>query len=357
MFIRPDLNLTLGGATALLEKREEGAAPMRVAPEDIRIVIDSPNPCFEFKDTKGITTVPVTEQGLAAMGGLLQIPAAFLKRMEGKVQNKTKETLLNEILQNTLHKDARVVFAPGGLLSVGEWGRDPITPKQIIEVAANVLGEDAPIVRWVDTPQFFGFDAHVTEDHGQGRYADGVTAYADGNERDDITAGGLRFGIDLKAGLAPYTQEVLHRLACTNGMTIERDGLKVDARGQTVDEVLEELERMAQVAMGKVEDDIRHFYDLKNQKIDSPERALRTIARERGIPDRSTNALMDLVVTEEMPDEPTMFDLVNLITNFANNPAVKNDGGRLILEGAGGATIVEHGKTSRCGHCQQAVHA
>lgn len=354
MFIRPDLNLTLGGATALLEEREEGARPTRVSPEDIRIVIDDPNPTFVF----GEAEVPVTEKGMETMGALLQIPAAFLKRMEGTVQNKTKETLLNEMLRNTLQRDARVTMVPGaGLLDIREWGRDPFTPHDVIRVATNVLGSDAPITRWVDTPQEFSFDAHVTEDFGQGRYADGVTPYADGNERDDITAGGLRFGMNLKQGLAPWTQEVLHRLACTNGMTIERPGLKVDARGQTVEEVLEELERMAQIAFGRVEEDMRHFYDLKNQRVDNPERTLRSIARERGIPDRSMVALLDLAATEEIPDEPTMFDIVNLITNFANNPSIKNDGGRRLLEAAGGATISEHGAASRCGHCKQTVHA
>jgi hypothetical protein len=353
MFIRPDLDMTLGKATALLEKREEGAAPSRVPAEDIRIVLGKTKKAFVF----GEEEVPVTEHGMAAFGDLLQIPSAFLNRIEGPVSLKTRESLMNEILKGTLHKDARVVSGPNGLVSIDEWGKDPVSPKDVIRVATNVLGEDAPIVRWIDTPAEFSFDAHVTEDHGQGYYADGVTAYADGNERDDITAGGLRFGVNLKRGLAPYTQEILHRLACTNGMTIERAGLKVDARGQTVDEVLAELEAMAQIAMGKVEEDIRHFYDMKKVAVDNPERALRTMARENKIPDRSTNALMDMVVTEEMPDEPTMFDLVNLVTNFANNPSMKNDGGRLILEAAGGAAITEHGKANRCGHCKQKVHA
>ena len=350
MFVRQDLGMTLGDAATLLAEREEGAAPVRVEPEKIRIVIDAPDPVFVFDEAE----VPVTESGLLAMGDLLQIPTAFLKRMEGKVQNQTKQALLNDMLGNTLHKDARVVYTPAGLVSIDEWGKDPVKPHDLVRVATNVLGEDAPIQRWVDTPQFFGFDAHITEDFGQGFYSDGVTAYADGNERDDITAGGLRFGVNLKQGLAPFTQEWLFRLACTNGYEIERPGLKVDARGQTVDEVLNELEQMAQIAFGRVEEDIRHFYDLKNQPVDNPERAIRTIARERGIPDRSTMALLDLAVGDDLPDSPSMFDIVNLITNFANSPSVKNDGGRLILEGAGGSTVTDH--AARCGHCQQKVH-
>ncbi len=55
-----------------------------------------------------------------------------------------------------------------------------------------------------------------------------------------------------------------------------------------------------------------------------------------------------------MPDDPSMFDVVNLVTNFANSPAVRNDGGRLLLERAGGSVVTDH--ATRCGHCQQKVH-
>jgi hypothetical protein len=350
MFIRPDLDLTLGGATALLTEAEEGAEPKRVSPDDIRIVIDAPDPTFVFGDDE----IPLTKDGLQMIGDLIQVPSAFLKRMDTQVSKSTQETLLNEILGNALQKDARIVAGTGGLISIAEWGRDPIKPKDILRVATNVLGDDAPIARWVNTPQEFSFDVYAPEGFEHGYGGDGVTPYADGNVMDDITAGGLRFGVNLKQGLAPYTQEWLFRLACTNGYEVARDGLKVDARGQTGDEILAELEQMAQIAMGRVEEDIRHFYDLKQQRVDNPERAIRTIAREHRIPDRSTMALIDLAATHDLPDEPTMFDIVNLITNFANNPSIKNDGGRRLLEGAGGATVTEH--AARCGHCQQKVH-
>ena len=351
MFTRQDLGLTLGGAATLLAERDETGDVHRVSPEDIRIVIDTPDPVFVFEEDE----VPMTENGLQAFGDLLQIPSAFLKRMQGTVQNSTKELLLNDMLQNTLQKDARVVFSPAGLIAIDEWGKEGIKPSQLVTVATHVLGDDAPLARWVDTPGFFGFDVYAPEGFEHGYGGEGTTPYADGNEMDDITAGGLRFGVNLKQGLAPFTQEWLFRLACTNGMEIARDGLKVDARGQSVDEVLVELEQMAQIAFGNVERDIASFYEMKQQAVDNPERAIRTIARERGIPDRSTMAILDLAAGEDLPDEPSMFDIVNLITNFANSPAISHrDGGRLILEGAGGGVISDH--AARCGHCQQKVN-
>jgi bisphosphoglycerate-independent phosphoglycerate mutase (AlkP superfamily) len=114
-----------------------------------------------------------------------------------------------------------------------------------------------------------------------------------------------------------------------------------------------ELEQMAELAFSRVERTIEHFYSLRDQRVDNVERALRTIAKEQGIPDRSMVAMMDLAAGEDMPDEPTMFDVVNLITNFANSPQVRNDGGRSILEGAGGSVVSDH--AARCGHCQQKV--
>lgn len=350
MFARESLNLTLGKAATLLEERDGGTEKVRVAPKDIEFHLSSTDPSISI----GKKEVPGNEGNLQAFGDLLQVPSSFLKRARGKVEGETMDALMTDLLRNTLLKDAQVALKGDYVQNIAEWGRTPIEPRQVLDAAVNVLGEKAQVHRWVDSGSFFGFDVHVDPKAKKGTGGDGTkTTDVFGKQVNDITAGGVRFGLNLKQGLAPSVEEVLFRLACTNGMTIPSVGLKIDARGQTVDEVLAEMESMAQVAFGRVEASIEAFYEMKNQKVDNVERTLRRIARERSIPDRSMVALMDLAVGEDMPDEASMFDVVNLVTNFANSPAVNRDGGRLILEGAGGAAVADH--AARCDHCQQKV--
>lgn len=352
MFTRPSLDTTLGDLHTALQDRNSGTEIVRVAPQEVTFHLDSADPSISL----GSTEVPATQHAMQALGDLIQVPSSFAKRLDEKAQPATKNALWSDLYANTMLKDARVSLRQGFLDSIGEWGRDPIQPVQVVGKALNVLPGDAQVARLVDQPGEFSFDVYAPEGFAHGYGGTGVTPYADGNERDDITAGGLRFFLDMKHGLAPTVQEFLYRLACTNGMVMQDLGLKVDARGQSVDEVLAELEQMAQVAFGRVEESISHFYDLKSQRVENAERALRTIARERGIPNRSTMQLMDLAATSELPDNPSMFDLVNLVTNYANSPQMASrEGGRMILESAGGAVIGEH--ATRCGHCLQKVHA
>jgi hypothetical protein len=351
MFARENLDLTLGKASTLLKEREDGTEKVRVKPDDIEFHLSSTTPTIVI----GEKEVPGVEGNLNAFGDLLQVPTAFLKRAKDKVQGETLDALMTDLLRNTLLKDAQVALKGDYVQGVTEWGKTPIETGQVLQAATKVLGEDAQVHRWIDSPSAFGFDVHVDPDKAKKGFGGDGTKTTDvfGTEVNDITAGGVRFGLNLKQGLAPDVSEILYRLACTNGMTVPSIGLKIDARGQTVDEVLAEVESMAQVAFSRVERSIEAFYEMKNQKVDNVERTLRRIARERSIPDRSMVALMDLAVTDDMPEEPSMFDVVNLVTNFANSPSVNRDGGRLILEGAGGAAVADH--AARCDHCQQKV--
>lgn len=352
MFYRASLDLDLNGLDTLVKEREDTVEAVRVAPHEIEFHLSATDPTIKVGDRETLAS----ETSMKAFGDLLQIPSAFMKRAESKVQAATMDSFLNEMLRNTLLKDARVALHGDYVQDIREWGRESITPAHLTKAALNVLDPASEVTRLVDEPGFFGFDVRVPETSESGVIADGeVYDSREGARVNDVTAGGIRMGLNIKQGLAPTVEEYLFRLACTNGMTMEDAGLKVDARGQTIEEVMLELENMAQIAFGRVEKTIQNFYDLRSQRVDNVERAIRAISREQGIPTRSTMALMDLAAGEDMPDDPTMFDVVNLVTNFANSPSITRDGGRLILEGAGGAVVTDH--AARCSHCQQKVRS
>ena len=112
----------------------------------------------------------------------------------------------------------------------------------------------------------------------------------------DITHGGLRWLHDSsKANLAPAVQPYFYRLICTNGMEMFDPLLKIDARGGTVDSMLEALEVSARRAFERVERDITHFYALRELKVENPERTLRRMALEGGLSERLSRSLLDAV--------------------------------------------------------------
>lgn len=365
--VRPDLDLTVGTLRATREAERSNTTSTDLSLDRVRVDVSGNDPTIHVGDA----AVPVTETGLLTLAEFLDVPAPFFKRIGKGVGMDLQAHILNDLMSHSPQTAIRAEYGNGGLVEVGSPTQHRIAPGQIIDTAERVFGTEAPIQRLIDSSAEFAFDVHVPfdSDHGVGGDREAtvvipeeITGYSwathlplTGTARvGDLTAAGARFGLDRKRGLAPTVQPWSMRLACTNGMENTQTGLRMDARGLDVEGVLAELEMMARQAFTAAEANISHFYDLRNQPVDNPERAIRAIARERGIPNRSMVAMLDLAPAEGiLPDNPTQFDIVNLVTNLANRATVRNDGGRLLLERAGGQTVADH--AARCGHCQHVL--
>lgn len=364
--IRPDLQMTVGNLAETLTGSADELTRTDVSLDAVEVHADSDTPTIKI----GAVEVPVTTKGMGAIAGHLNVPSSFFERLGGAGGVQEQAHVLKVFLDNSKAETVRVGYTEGGLYSIGE-ARDVVSPMHLIPAVRRVLGDEAPIMRLIDSDQSFGFDATVRPDAERGVGGDrtattvmpdevlrqswisgaGITADA---RVGDLTTAGVRVSLDVKRGLAPSVQPYFLRLACTNGMETVDLGQKIDARGLSFDEVLEEFGVMCERAFTQAEQGISHFYDLREQRVNNPERVLRQMARERGLPNRSLNHLLDLAPTEALPSDPSMFDLTNLVTNLANNSTlVRNDGGRQLLERVGGGVINDH--AARCGHCNQQV--
>lgn len=363
--LRPDTGLTLDSIrnTVLAERKDTETKDVSLGQVEFRL--DGNISTIKV----GKEVVPASEKGIGAFGEFLGIPGPFLKRLQKTTGMGPTQNLLTALVEASNASAISVLMGEGGIVEVREAGKQGFDPAAIVKVAQKVLGDNtAPVQRLINTGAEFSFDTHVHFDAKKGVGGDkakkttlpeDLKGYSwvskvpvGANAKvGDLTAGGLRFGLDIKHGLTPWAQPWFLRLACTNGMEVTDTGLRIDGRGQSVEEVMAELEAQAQRAFGAIDSQIEHFYNLRNQKVENPERLLIRTAQERGIPERSLRAMLHAAPSGALPDTPTMFDITNLITNMANNPAMRNDGGRLILERAGGSIIND--EAIRCGHCLQ----
>lgn len=359
--LRPDTNRTLATLKESLRAERKDTGHRDVALGEVEFRLDRRISTIKV----GRDTVPATEKGILAFGEFLQVPAPFLRRLS-KVSQPATGNLLSTLVEASNQSAISVLMGEGGVIEVREAGKQGYDPTALVDIASRVLGADAPVQRLIQGNEF-SFDAHVPFDSKKGVGGDKsskvvvpekLKTYSwtskvpidSKNRVGDITAGGLRFGLDIKRGLTPWLQKWMLRLACTNGMETTDESLRVDGRGMTVEEVLADLNAQAERAFSQVENDIEHFYRLREQKVNNPERVLIRTARERGIPERSLQAALALAPSGALPDHPSMFDITNLITNLANSPNMRNDGGRLILERAGGSLVND--EAPRCPHCQ-----
>lgn len=335
MFLRESPTQTLGD---LAEKVEAPGHTVVTSGERISIVPDEHGgTSIRIND---LELMPFDGQSAEAVCAYVGAPRPFVRRLLANGAEDIALPMMNALLERHTTDVVARVSDLHGVLWIRDGGQKVIEPRAVVEVAARVLGESALVVEHELTTGQFYFDAfHPTRELGDKKVK-------------DITRAGLRFGQNLAQNLAPTVAPFMYRLICTNGMQTRDDGLAVDARGKTVDQIIADLESSAQRAFARVEKDVEHFYAMRDVPVDNPERQLSRMATEAGLSDRLRLRLMDQIptVTPANGDDISMFDLVNMVTNTANDPAIAGRRGlRVALESFAGRSVDDH--AARCRSC------
>lgn len=346
MFLRERRTDTLSDIAAELNTEGVGWGGSTL---NIRPHLTEATPFIELEQPGGSNVeVPVTATGMEQIATYMGIPTKFIERV-GEDDPELRQIILERRFARDIKNVALTYVPDEGITEVYNPNQQRVQPRALLTRVMNVMDPASQVVELVNTPDFFRLDTVVHEAAGFGIGGDRAV--------NDITAGGLRVEYDRGKNHAPSVSKLLFRLACTNGYERYDEGLKIDIRGATVEQILAEVESAAQRAFSQVEAEIAAFYDLRNQPIegDVTQRVVR-IAAEQGLPDRMAHTLATRV--PEITDErggATMFDVVNLITNAANEPSIRRSPARSrALERVGGAMIGEH--TDRCTHCQQRLN-
>jgi hypothetical protein len=284
------------------------------------------------------TAVPATAGGLRALGNFLDIPKLWLERVDYDLKNH----VLNHELHRTPGLIAVEYVAEQGLRVVRDPQARQIPSLRMVNAMCRVVPDSSEVIDFWDGDDF-RLDVAVPLDFDRGVGGD--------REVGDITRGGVRCGRDVKHNLAPWAQPFSYRLFCRNGQEYRDDGIKIDARGLSVEEVLTALEEAAERAFGQVEERIAEFYDLRTEQVADPAEVITRIGDEHDLPDRTIVSLIEQI-PEYRDDQGniTQFDIVNMVTNQALASDVRNrHGAARNLERLGGTLVAEH--ADRCSLC------
>lgn len=329
LIIRPISDQTLAD---VLEAWSQSNSYANVHVDKVNMHLEDEEPTIEF----GEHTVPATEQGIEAIARFLGMPVRYVLDVPADEQQFMFEHRIQR------HGDERLVveFTSAGIESAVKSGKTIIRPYAIAEKVADWMPIESPVRDFWATPSDLRLDTYLPVDwDGPGIGGDPQVG--------DITHGGIRVFQNRKQNLAPGVRTFMYRLVCTNGMEILHEGAsKIDARGKDDVEVVEELGFAIRATMDLLESDIRHFYDMRSQRIDDDRTGVfRRVAQDAGISDRAISRMEDRIAV--VGSEPTMFDFANLITNAANADPTSNMARS--LQRAGGSLVADH--TARCPEC------
>lgn len=285
--------------------------------------------------------LPADQQNIVTLGNHFSIPGAFLKRCDPELQ----EIVLNHHATAALGHEALFRYTDMTLVEVANPDIKRIDPRALVDAVAGIMTPDAEVLTFDVSDVAFRLDVISPSGYEIGWGGD--------KRKGDITGGGVRIFQDRKANLSPSCRRLLYRLVCTNGMEMAEEGAKLDARGKSLEDLMEAFTDIVADAFATVEHDIEAFYNLRHQKIDKPEQAVARYAAENGIADSVTVEVIKTVPNLELDGAFSMFDLVNLFTNQANDPKITTTKTRHQLQGVGGEIVHEHRK--RCSHCLSAI--
>lgn len=346
MFLREPPTTTLEDVHKSLDGLLGGFEVISAEHPSVEVHFTDQESQIKIKGEKKTREVPLSPSGFLELSRWLDVPTKFADRIDPELRT----TVFNRLLSYPGAFDA-VIAKDHGLIEV----RDPkvryYDPRAIVDIAARVVAPNAPAVDWWRESGEFRLDVIVPDGHAK-IVGDKPTKRTVG----DLSKPGLRFGHEVKhQGHAPFVQKFAYRLLCTNGMEVPDYGLKVDARGQSIDEVMAELELAAQRAFVSVEEDMAHFYAMREEKVTDPAKALSRIARENELPDRTRLDLIDLFHADQaeghIPEtDVTMFHVLAVVTNLANEEGYRSRANLARrLEVVGGRTLSEH--VTRCRTC------
>lgn len=328
-------------ATTLNDVLESVGSPqgkvVLVDSADVRFHLGGDTPSVRLGDGVEVYAGPDT---LTAMAAYAALPTKWLLRQEALLQEH-----IFAAIYGALGVEVNVRYEPHKIYEMWDAEREgSIEPRSLIEIAAKVLGGRAEVVYYSLDQIEFRLDAIVPRTARRGIGGD--------KEEGDTTRAGLRMGMNRKRNLAPWVQPLFYRIPCTNGMEVPSPGLRVDARGLEVDQILVEIETRASWTLGAADKRIEHFYALRDQKVADPVLLIRRVGMENGIPARTVDAIVALL-PEYLEDESSasLFEVVNVITNYANEESIRSrETSSRALEIAGGAIVSE--AIERCGQCQ-----
>jgi len=167
----------------------------------------------------------------------------------------------------------------------------------------------------------------------------------------DITHGGVRILANPSEVEAPRVLTYLHRLWCTNGSTSPEDEGTIRLKGNTVEDILVEMEGACRRVMGDLDAKLESYAALaRTHPPGSPTRFAYQIGREYGLPQRLMDRVMERVSV--LPEDATLYDVQQVFTELANGSVNYRLMTRLQQLSGDLAFDTEH-VTHRCGTCER----
>ena len=260
-----------------------------------------------------------------------------------------KATNLNYWLARRENQAAVIEAAGDNIISIHKPGLVVLPLHSVAEVITRTFDPQNEIVTLIRNDTRFHIDIQ-TPHHVEVPTDDRIEDRTRGDRQiGDITHGGVRILANPTEKEAPRVMTYLHRLWCTNGSTSPESEGAIRIKGQTVEQVLEELELAAQRVMGDLDNKLAEYAALAQLRPPgSPAKFAYQLGAEYGLTQQVMRRVMERVSI--LPEDASLYDVQQIFTSIANGNVRYDTMMRLQTLGGAMAFNTEH-IVHRCGQC------
>ena len=274
---------------------------------------------------------------------LISVPFPYIKRSPNDLVAMNYNYHINE----TPGRSLNAVFRGDTVASFSELDLPSVAHNDILDAAANAVGEDASIkhFRITDSGEL---GAVITTDEFNFLTED--TPYY----------GGVKIRFSDTWATHPVVEAYLEREWCTNGSTTQIDNRKFRVRGYSRDAVVEQFAEFAGLAKQQIKPMFDGFIHLRDERVNDVRGTVLRICQENGIPTKVFNRMMEywsgegfrstFPNPENIVNNPTMYHVVNLFTYVGSHcPDMSPEHKELLIAVGGNNALTHHDRCNSCG--------
>lgn len=334
---------TVGELSVILDNQVQRSIEVNLG--DVVVDADARHLILNDQDTQ----FPFDERVERSFAKYLGVPFNYLEKCPADFKAQT----VNYWLQRSAGRAGVIEVIDDRFINVHKPGLIIIPLRRVVDVISSTLDPSYEIKNFVHNDTKFQLDVitpHTVEVEAWEAVEDRNPAHQ--ATVGDITHGGIRFVANPTEAEAPQVLTYLHRLWCSNGSTspIAEGTLKL--KGQTVDEIIAEMEGAMTRAVGDLDNKLASYAALATKyPPGSKENFSRQLGLEYKIPARVLNKILDRI--QILPEGASLYDIAQVFTAMANEEGLKFETALKLQELGGSLAFDTEAVTHRCGQCER----
>lgn len=284
-----------------------------------------------------------------SFGEYLGIPKAYLEKCPADL----KATNLNYWFQKRANASAIIEVRNEQFVSVHREGLVIIPLRRVIETVSSVLDPSYEVTGLTHEDSRFQMDIitphsvevqpwNLIEDRNPEHHA----------TVGDVTHGGIRLRLNPIKSEEPVVSTYLRRLWCSNGATSPAAEDKIKLVGNTVDEVIMEMEAAMRRVVGDLDDKLASYAATATKY---PPGSKENFARQLGVEYKLKPGVLNKILdrVQVLPDGASIYDVIQVFTAMANEEGVSYQTILKLQEIGGTLAFQTEEITHRCGQCER----